>query len=151
MRFQDGDDAVFYVNPEGIEESLLQNMKQHILSDGLVAEFVVFEETNCARFRDILAQARADGLTHIFFILNRASAEKMAVLAVEPTHCTGEEKVLNFDSPVQLRRANSTFIQKWLLAWAATSTLGICTGRTGLKALAAVMSFMTSQECIRSG
>lgn len=74
-------------------------MKLDILSDDLVAEAVVFEETKCARFRDILAQARADGLTHIFFVLNRASAEKMAVLAVETTHFSGQEKSIKVRYP----------------------------------------------------
>lgn len=102
MRFRDGDDVVFYVNPEGLEESLLQKMKQDILASAAsdaVLEDVVFAETNCARFRDILAQARADGLTSIFFILDRASAQKRAVLAVEPTHYSGEEKGIEVRFP----------------------------------------------------
>lgn len=99
MHFNDGEDVVFYVNPEGIEKSLLQNMKLDILSDGLVAEAVVFEETNCDNFRDFLAQARANGLTHIFFVLNKASAEKRAVLAVETTHYSGQEKGIEVRYP----------------------------------------------------
>ena len=106
----DDDAIVFYVNSEGID-SHLQMMKKDILASdeprtfGYLADHCHFEETKCTRFRDILAQARTDGLTGTFFILNKASAEQGAVLAVEATCACGEKGIENrYSSAASTRR-----------------------------------------------
>ena len=111
MRDDDDDAIVFYVNPEGIEDTILTGMKKDILASdqsrlfGELAEYCHFEDTKCTRFRDILAQARIDGLTGTFFMLNRASAEKGAVLAVEATIACGEKGIENrYSSAASTRR-----------------------------------------------
>ena len=111
MRVNDNDAIVIYVNPEDIEDPLPQEMKKDILASeeprlfGRLAKHRVFEDTKRTRFRDILAQARTDGLTGTFFISNRASAEKGAVLAVEATHPCGEKGIENrYSSLASTRR-----------------------------------------------
>ena len=111
MRVDDDGAIVFYVNSEGIEDRLLQKMKKDILASdepeifGHLADQCHFEETKFTRFRDILAQARVDGLTGTFFILNRASAEKGAVLAVEASqYCDAKGIEYRYSSAASTRR-----------------------------------------------
>ena len=93
--------CVVYVNPHGIAAPTLQKLKEDIMTeeedDGL-PETVQIEETYFS-YRDILAKARSrtEELA-IFFILNKCSAERGAVLAVE-TRQYLEKKGIEFWYP----------------------------------------------------
>ncbi len=87
--------CVVYVNPRGIAAPTLQKLKEDIMTeedDGL-PETVQFEETDFS-YRDILAKARSrtEELA-IFFILNKCSAERGAVLAVETRQYLGKKGI----------------------------------------------------------
>lgn len=81
--------CLVYINPEGIAKSVLDTIKTQITNgldsdDGINAWSVHFEEVTLP-YRDLLAKARC--VTQLdagcFYILNKDSADKGAVLCVE--------------------------------------------------------------------
>ena len=119
--------CLIYINSEGISKEILNDFKTKILEgpdlDGMSAQFVHFKESSLS-YRDLLAKARETKQLDAgcFFILNKDTANKAAVLCVETQVYTGLKGV-TFRCPSAASSRRFYLPAKWASAMAVNLSI----------------------------
>lgn len=115
--------CLVYVDPDGIDDAVLSSLKAKIFNgspsdEGISSWAVTFREASLP-YRDLLAMARATNLqAECFFILNKDTADKGAVLCVQT-------EVYTDVKGIGMRRTSAATARRLYLAPEEASSLAV--------------------------